>query len=229
MIALSAIALYSCDVTYEELALDRHHAQKLENTRAIKNAALQLAEERGLGNFTVEELAARAEVSRRTFFNHFGSIQEAIKAGLRDMVLDASESVMGQLVGGLSEAKKPGTEEVFRLLSDALLSVDFTDTIRRICAVLGVEAAQSGLHNTWFGEVFAAVLEDFDDLLEAQAPDITAVERRLLARVMLTSVEVSAEQWCLTSLQLPHAAALDAWQQIHGSTINRLTTGYSTK
>jgi TetR/AcrR family transcriptional regulator of autoinduction and epiphytic fitness len=215
-------------VTYEELAQDRHQAQRLENNRAIKLAALNLAEERGLGNFTVEELAARAEVSRRTFFNHFGSIQEAIKAGLRDLVLDASEDVMGQLLGGLSRADKPNTEEVFRLLSDALLSVDFTASIRRICAVLGVDLAQSGLHNAWFGEVFAAVLEDFDDLLEAQAPDIVPGERRLLARLMLTSVEVSAEQWCLTSMDLPIDAAQTAWREIHGSTIARLAAGYGT-
>src|ERR1700679_1890276 len=39
--------------------------------RALQNAAIALVGRRGLAEVTVEEIAAAAGVSRRTFFNHF--------------------------------------------------------------------------------------------------------------------------------------------------------------
>src|ERR1700677_4577014 len=39
--------------------------------RALQNAAIELVGRRGLAEVTVEEIAAAAGVSRRTFFNHF--------------------------------------------------------------------------------------------------------------------------------------------------------------
>src|SRR6202167_2660743 len=39
--------------------------------RALQNAAIVLVGGRGLAEVTVEEIAAAAGVSRRTFFNHF--------------------------------------------------------------------------------------------------------------------------------------------------------------
>src|ERR1700679_3908594 len=39
--------------------------------RALQNAAIALVGSRGLAEVTVEDIAAAAGVSRRTFFNHF--------------------------------------------------------------------------------------------------------------------------------------------------------------
>ena len=52
---------------------DRREAVKYHNRRAIIDAAAALAAERGLGRFTVNDLADRAGVSRRTIFNYFAS------------------------------------------------------------------------------------------------------------------------------------------------------------
>lgn len=52
---------------------------KKARTRAsLARAALQLVAEDGLGATTVEAIAARAEVSPRTFFNYFDSKDEAV-------------------------------------------------------------------------------------------------------------------------------------------------------
>ncbi|MDQ4490387.1 TetR/AcrR family transcriptional regulator [Sinomonas sp. ASV486] len=58
----------------------RREQNKAATRESIIGAGLSLATARGLGGFTVEELADAAGVSRRTFFNYFSSVEEAIAA-----------------------------------------------------------------------------------------------------------------------------------------------------
>jgi AcrR family transcriptional regulator len=52
--------------------------KKLATRLSIHQAALQLVAERGPGSVSVEDIAERAEVSPRTFFNYFRSKDDAI-------------------------------------------------------------------------------------------------------------------------------------------------------
>ncbi|MEA5456624.1 TetR/AcrR family transcriptional regulator [Sinomonas sp. JGH33] len=72
-------------------APSRRELNKAATRQSIILAAVDLARERGLGNFTAEDLAEAAGVSRRTFFNYFSSADEAIAAptfGFLDAALD---------------------------------------------------------------------------------------------------------------------------------------------
>ncbi|WP_077489749.1 TetR/AcrR family transcriptional regulator [Sinomonas mesophila] len=71
--------------------LSRREQNKAATRESIVAAALGLARERGLGAFTVEDIAESAGVSRRTFFNYFTSPEEAIAAptfGFLDRALE---------------------------------------------------------------------------------------------------------------------------------------------
>src|SRR6476660_7135880 len=52
--------------------------KKRETRRALNGAALDLVEEKGYAAVTTEEIASRAGVSARTFFNYFPSKEAAV-------------------------------------------------------------------------------------------------------------------------------------------------------
>ena len=52
--------------------------KRLATRRAIQIATLQLLDERGLDGVTVDEISRRADISPRTFFNYFGSKEQAL-------------------------------------------------------------------------------------------------------------------------------------------------------
>lgn len=75
-------------------------AKKYETRRALGFAAFELASERGLHGFVVEDVTDRVGVSRRTFFNYFNRKEEAVTA-VGGFVFD----------DGLAELRKRPTDE----------------------------------------------------------------------------------------------------------------------
>ncbi|KUM37194.1 TetR/AcrR family transcriptional regulator [Arthrobacter sp. EPSL27] len=61
-------------------APSRRELNKAATRQAITDAALALIRSKGPSNFTVEDIADAAGISRRTFFNYFGSTEAAIAA-----------------------------------------------------------------------------------------------------------------------------------------------------
>lgn len=68
-------------------ALSRRELNKAATRQAITDAAMGLLRTRGPGNFTVEDIADAAGISRRTFFNYFSST-EAVIASVTHSFLD---------------------------------------------------------------------------------------------------------------------------------------------
>jgi AcrR family transcriptional regulator len=66
------------DTPAESATPSRRELNKAATRQAITDAALSLLRSRGPGNFTVEDIADAAGISRRTFFNYFGSTDAAL-------------------------------------------------------------------------------------------------------------------------------------------------------
>lgn len=63
--------------------------------QAIQTALLSLMKDKPLERITITELAAAAGVNRKTFYNHYSSIQE-VRAELEEQYIDLIFSLMGQ-------------------------------------------------------------------------------------------------------------------------------------
>lgn len=80
------------DVT--EMSL--RETKRRDTARALAQAAFDLARERGVDDFTIDEVAARAGYSRRTFANHYAGKEEAIVAVAAQRVRHAFDTVPGE-------------------------------------------------------------------------------------------------------------------------------------
>ncbi len=88
--------------------------RKREQTRvAIQEAARRLAMERGIHAVTVEEIAAAANVSKRTFSNYFDSKENA--------VIDPAPGAEGRIVAVL--AARPDSEAPLVAVRSALIAM----------------------------------------------------------------------------------------------------------
>ncbi|MDF2143843.1 TetR/AcrR family transcriptional regulator [Knoellia sp. p5-6-4] len=68
-------------------------AKRAATARALSEAAFALASERGVDGFTIDDVAARAGYSRRTFANHYSCKEEAVAA----VILEVVREGVGQL------------------------------------------------------------------------------------------------------------------------------------
>ncbi len=87
--------------------MTRLERRKREVRERILKAAFDLFLDRGVGATTIEEICERADVANRTFFNHFATRQDMVRAlaeqrlvNLHDVVFDrADEAIPARLVG----------------------------------------------------------------------------------------------------------------------------------
>jgi AcrR family transcriptional regulator len=73
--------------------------KKLATRRQLRGAALHLVAEHGMANVTVEDIAAAADVSPRTFFNYFPSKEAVLFGADPDRIAALRERVVRQAPG----------------------------------------------------------------------------------------------------------------------------------
>ena len=157
--------------------------KKRATREAIAATARRLFAERGFDAVTVAEIAAAADVSEKTVFNHFATKEDLVFAG--------GEARLAQLQADIAE-RPPGTSvlDVFRASSEAMLDIvaagETEDSLVVPRIVRDSPALQERLAVGWEREaeaLAAAIAEatgaDDDDL-------VPAVVARTLAWTLIT-------------------------------------------
>lgn len=107
-----------------EAAASLRERKKLATRRSLRRIALGLIAERGFANVTVEDIAAAAEVSTRTFFNYFPSKEAALFGPDPDHVAGLRERVATEAPG------QPALEVLRRVIGADARGV--TDELREL-------------------------------------------------------------------------------------------------
>lgn len=128
--------------------MNRHQRRKLEVREKILTAAYDLFLRKGLAATTIEEICERADVANRTFFNHFATRQDMVRAlaeqrltNLHEVVFDRAEQpIPARLIGVFDDigATLAGSGDTYRELIGEMLAT----------SGYGVERG-SNLHDTF--------------------------------------------------------------------------------
>ncbi|MDI5940574.1 TetR/AcrR family transcriptional regulator [Micromonospora harpali] len=156
--------------------------------RVLSEAALGLAVERGWDNVRVEDIAARAGMSTRSFNNYFRSKNEALYAA----DLDRSAAIREQLRA--RPADEPLTQAVINAMLAAFLAWDNLD--RDLVTKVRLAVATSPLGGEYLKAHAAretALAEGIAERLGMELHD--DIYPRLLATMVVNAVRVAVEFW----------------------------------
>ncbi|MCE1178350.1 MAG: TetR/AcrR family transcriptional regulator [Micrococcales bacterium] len=166
----------------------RREANKERTRTAIVDAVYALVGERGLEGVTAEQVAERADVSRRTFFNYFSSV-EAVLADVASRSIDD----MAQAI-----AERPHDESLFISLDRAVAESFDADALRR-AAIAWRAAATSEATARHLAYCEAQMVEHVHDVVIERLADrgITAapLETRTLACALIAAASAAQAEW----------------------------------
>lgn len=194
----------------------RREQNKLDTRRAIAAAALDLARTRGVGNFTVDQVAAEAGVSRRTFFNYFHSAEEALTTSTDALLELAAAEFMA----------RPAGEPLLDAMIAALAAIAQTDNLS-VCGELfrmaegSPELMRSQLHAWERAEARIG-----QAVSERMGGDLDPLYLLALVGAVLSCVKAAMQVWAAAAENPQDGSAADLEDQIVGA-LSMLRDGFN--
>ncbi len=199
---------------------------KARHRAAILAAASALIAERGGPSFTVDDLAERADVARRTVFNHF--------AGLDDVLLTVCDETLGVLVDEFvsTVAGVPvgdgSPAAMFDELAAAVRASDLPSAILAVLRVLHAEGPARARATDLTDAAFARAVDRMVAEVGRRNPAADPLEVELLVTFVLHGVAVIARPWVDSGLHRTDRVAAEAeWSALLDRLLDRLRTGYA--
>ncbi|XVV15624.1 TetR/AcrR family transcriptional regulator [Actinoplanes sp. CA-131856] len=201
--------------------LDRRAALKARHRRAILDAAKELISEDGNARLSVDLLAERADVSRRTIFNHFASIDDIVTTVCTEVLGVVIENVLDRI----STAPAAST---FETVSAALRSTDVPSLIAFLYRALGGFGAGDPRPQQIFQATFARTTMDLARLLADRHADLDALEAEILVSSLVHGTEVIAHHWIADTGAVVDEDSRRLWAHLLDRLIDSIRTGYPT-
>ncbi|MFF2620453.1 TetR/AcrR family transcriptional regulator [Oerskovia jenensis] len=206
-------------------AVDRRTALKARHRRAIVDAAAALIGESGGTMFSVDELAERADVSRRTVFNHFASLD--------DVVTEVCSEVVGAALDRLDALASDDQGEgpdlaLFDEVAQALRTTDFVTPLAYLTRVLGDEGGPSPRRALTLIKVFAEVSMRLTAALAASHPDADPFDIELLVGALMSGLIVIYLRWVDVTGAVDDGASRETWTTLLERLLDATRTGHGS-
>ena len=208
-----------------ELAVDRRSALKARHRQAIVEAARRLIDTRQGPRFSVDELAAEADVSRRTVFNHFDSLDDVILAACTE-ILDA---VVASFRQAAAAGGGGGLVTVFEEIVDAVRGTDLPQLTAYLWNALGGVEAPADRQQRFMQVALSRVADDLAVEVLRRNPSVDPLDAELLVSSLLHGVAVIARRWVAEFGGSTGPAARRSWDDLMDRLVTRLRTGYGAR
>lgn len=204
---------------------DRRLALKVRHRGAILDAARDLIAERGGPAFTVDDLAARADVARRTVFNHF--------SGLDDVLLSVCEDTLAVLVDDFltTVAEVPvgdgSPAAMFDELAAALRASDLPSAIVTVVRVLDSTGSPRIPAVDLSEAAFARVADRLLAEVGRRNPGVDPLDAELLVTSVMHGIAVIARRWVADTGGRLDADSVAEWARLMERLLLRTRSGWS--
>ncbi|GAA3883977.1 hypothetical protein GCM10022381_27710 [Leifsonia kafniensis] len=209
-------------MTIRAIAPDRRAELKARYRLAILDAAESLIRERGKPNFSVDELAERADVSRRTVFNHFASLD--------DVVMTTCTRVFSGVLGEFRAATKAAPAGVgnrvalFAEITTVLRNIDLPTVVAYLWGVLTDDSDGRSKHT--FEDVVTRATEQLSVEI-ADRSEIDEFEVAILVGSVMNGIAVVAAHWIARTGGTLDGVSRKVWNELFDRLIVSLRTGYA--
>ncbi|RSM78131.1 TetR family transcriptional regulator [Kibdelosporangium aridum] len=163
----------------------------------IAASAARLAGAQGVGNTTVDQIAAAAEVARATFFRYYDTKESAVAEGVTGPWLTLVTDAIARQPGHLSA--KDAVVTAFGELAGQFPA--YHDQIRELARL----TRSSPTLDAWTTQAYQRYEHAIAELLIPRFPDVEERDPRprLLAALVMASVRISLDEWIDHGGELP--------------------------
>lgn len=209
-----------------EAPKDKRGALKWHNRRAMVMAAGELSDHHGIQGFSVDDLAAKAGVSRRTIFNHFSSAEDAGYEYLSELVTQLIEAVLAELPDP-SERGEQTLGSVYRDLCAAMRTRSPVEALHPLLLQV-TEVKESPTAALWTFRVTSAATERLAHVLRERLPDHDQLELQLVATSIINSMSVCMDAWLLRTGGELNDRSRGIWDELMSKALCVLGRGFTT-
>jgi TetR/AcrR family transcriptional regulator of autoinduction and epiphytic fitness len=203
--------------------LDGREAASMERRRRrIVRVATELLAERGVEGLSVDEVAARAEVSRRTVFNYFHSTEELLIAVGTEILGEAVDSlkVDGPPAGGGTHA------DLLDDLAALLRSIDLLGTMIRLTHILGPMGHQDSRVLEIVRDTMLGVSDSLMATASQRHPNVPPLDVELLVSGLLGGLIVLHKHWTGRTGLADTPDTRQLWDELFDRFIVQLRDGF---
>ncbi len=197
--------------------MDRRAALKARHRRAILDAANALINE-GV-RVSVDQLAERADVSRRTIFNHFVSVDDVVTTVCTEMLGPVISTFRDSFAAG-------GRPSMFDDIAEALRDTDVPGIIGFLRHALGGFTADDPRPNQIFLATFSRTADEMARELSARYPEVDPLDAAVLVSSLMNGIVVVAKHWIAATDAATDDRSRALWSELLERMIHNVRTGY---
>ncbi|TFC24640.1 TetR/AcrR family transcriptional regulator [Cryobacterium sp. TMT1-3] len=211
-------------MTFPNIAPDRRAELKARYRQAILDAAAALIRERGKPQFSVDELAERADVSRRTVFNHFSSLDDVIMTTCTQLLSATVDEF--RAATATTPAGDGSRDGLFDELTAVLRNIDLPPVVAYLAGVLTVEG-ENGRSQHSIGDVFTRTTEQLSKEIAQRTSAIDEFEVAVIVSSVMNGIAVVSGHWLARTGGALDASSRTVWNELLDRLIATIRTGYA--